>query len=154
MNVSTFLRVRPILIEEKLESVSIHDTLKILDHQSVTIASNQKLISMTQDDIFIFNKVFNPQQRNTDVFTAVVSKSITSFLANMHSYKLILKGEKHSGSSYTLLGKATDPGLLIQFVGHLYLKLDIAKSNELTKKDSKHNLDHQSTYKLYVFISL
>lgn len=49
------------------------------------------------------------------------------------NHNLAFLGESLSGKSYTLIGKPTDAGILLRFMGHLFLRLDEVRKKELIK---------------------
>lgn len=53
-----------------------------------------------------------------------------------------------------MLGKATDPGILLFFMGRLFQRVESLRTLEKKKSEVKHNLDQIISYKFFVTINI
>lgn len=107
-----------------------------------------------------FDRIFHSNDRNFDLYNTILSPILPPFIFDLKNYQINIKGlvihtkissgVPLSGKTHTLIGKANDPGILLQFMSHFYHTLEAERGEQQKKREIKNNLEPIFTYSIYV----
>lgn len=139
------LRVRPPNDKERRTKHKI--VVHVTDDQSLILLPKKKgdrcetEQQYNKDTLFIFDKVFNQNSQNEDVFNEVVKDLITSLLDGFNC-SVFFYGATGTGKTHTMFGKPNAPGIIFLTIQELFDCVDLLKA----ERDFKINVSYLEIY--------
>ena len=112
-SVKAYVRIRP--LEDKDEKEEGSD-------KSLQVVEGNKIVANHGKEGFQYEKVFDAEATNKDIFTAIIEKSWQCITKGINLC-VFTYGQTSSGKTYTMKGVEKDPGLVVQTLEGIFSKL-------------------------------
>eukprot|EP01138_Halocafeteria_seosinensis_P010503 gb/GECG01010723.1/.p1 GENE.gb/GECG01010723.1/~~gb/GECG01010723.1/.p1 ORF type:complete len:576 (+),score=103.01 gb/GECG01010723.1/:1-1728(+) len=114
-----FLRIRPRVTAE----AGVQSIFSVANDRTIGVKAPQESVAHRErgnQTYFTFNRVFDENASQGDLFTEVVRPKVDSCVADGKNLLLFAYGMTNSGKTYTIAGTETSPGLLPRTLSHLF----------------------------------